>query len=134
MWHWQHFESPQTATPGSVMPRFEHLLVTAIDFEKIKDRVRAAKTLGASYDFDLEESSEVARKQAESVAAEIVSLGGPVLVPRGAGKEPLFVFDTQAVALISYLQRLGVDLSRPAPSAETQVVDSNAAAVPTPAP
>ncbi len=115
IWHWQHLESPQLATPGSVMPTFEHLLVTEMDFTKIEDRVRAAKTLGANYDFQLDDSADIARKQAEAVAAEIVSQGGPVLVRRGIGKEPLFVFDTQAVALIAYLQRLGVDLAKPAP-------------------
>ena len=46
-------------------------------------------------------------KQAESIAADIVSKGGTVR----RGK--LMTFDTQAVALIAYLQRLGADLSAP---------------------
>ncbi len=129
IWHWQHLESPQTTTPGSVMPTFEHLLVTELDFAKVEERVRVAKTLGADYDFESEASADIARKQAEEVAAEIVSQGGPVLVARTGGKDPLFVFDTQAVALIAYLQRLGVDLSKPAPSEATPVADPNAPAV-----
>ena len=48
-------------------------------------------------------------KQAEAVAAEIVAQGGP---PK--------TFDKQAVALIAYLQRLGIDLFRTeTPESET---------------
>lgn len=97
------------------MPSYKHLLSTEIDFKKVTDRVWAAQKLGAEYPFELEESPEMARIQAEVVAAEIVSQGGPVSVPR-AGKEPLLVLDSQAVALIAYLQRLGVDAFKPPPT------------------
>ncbi len=115
LWHWLHLQDPEQVSPGSVMPTFEHLLVTEIDFKKVRDRVWAASVLGAEYDFELEDAPEVARKQAEVVAAEVVSQGGPVTVQR-AGKEPLLVINTQAVALIAYLQRLGVDLFAPPPA------------------
>jgi cytochrome c oxidase cbb3-type subunit I/II len=66
--------------------------------------------LGAPYGRELEEAPEMAKEQAEQIAAEIVSQGGPV--KRGE----VMVMDTQAVALIAYLQRLGVDLTRPVES------------------
>ena len=115
LWHWVHFEDPESVSPGSVMPAYEHLLSTEIDFKKITDRVWAAQLLGAKYDFELEQVPEIARKQAEEVAADIVSQGGPVMVQR-PGKDPLMTIDTQAVALIAYLQRLGIDVFRPAPT------------------
>ena len=114
VWHWVHFEDPEQVATGSVMPSYEHLLSTEIDFKKITDRVRAAHLLGAPYDRELDEAPEMARQQAEAVAAEIVKQGGPV--KRGE----VLVMNTQAVALIAYLQRLGVDLNRPAaPAAAT---------------
>ena len=114
LWHWVHFEAPESVSPGSVMPAYEHLLSTEIDYNKIKDRVWAAQMLGATYDFDLDDVPEIARKQAEQIAADIVSQGGPVSVPR-TGRDPLLTMDTQAIALIAYIQRLGVDAFLPAP-------------------
>lgn len=107
-WHWLHFEDPEQVSPGSVMPNYEHLLVNRLDFKQITDRVRAAHLLGAPYDRELDEAPQMAREQAEVIAAEIVSQGGPV--KRG----DVLLIETQAVALIAYLQRLGVDLTRPA--------------------
>lgn len=109
-WHWEHFENPQRISKGSVMPSYLHLLDKELNFKQIKDRVWAAQMLGAEYDFDLEESEAIARKQAEVIAAEIVSQGGPV--KRGN----LMTFDTQAVALIAYLQRMGTDIFAPVAS------------------
>ncbi len=114
VWHWLHFEDPGSVSPGSVMPAYEHLLSTEIDYQKIIDRVWAAEKLGAEYDFELEEVPEIARRQAEAVAADIVSQGGPVMVQRPR-EDPLMTIDTQAVALIAYLQRLGVDAFKPPP-------------------
>ena len=55
----------------------------------------------------LASAKQSARVQAERVSAEIVGLGGPVM--RG----DLMTYDTQVVALIAYLQRLGTDLTAP---------------------
>ncbi|XZE54336.1 cytochrome-c oxidase, cbb3-type subunit I [Planctomycetaceae bacterium SH139] len=119
LWHWRHFQDPESVQTGSVMPSFEHLLTTTLDFKKITDRVWAAHWLGAEYDFELSESPEIARQQADVLAAEIINQGGPV---RQELPDGTFVMtkDTQAVALIAYLQRMGVDLTRPAPAPETE--------------
>ena len=106
-WHWTHFAKPQEIDEASVMPSFVHLLDTPLDFDKIADRVHAAHKLGAPYDRELTESAEMARAQAERIAADIVSQGGPAM--RGE----LMTFDTQAVALIAYLQRIGTDIFAP---------------------
>jgi cytochrome c oxidase cbb3-type subunit I/II len=108
VWHWRHFENPRFFEEDSVMPSYEHLLETPIDFEKVTDRVWAAHMLGAPYDRALTEAPAMARAQAERVAADIVSQGGPVR------SGDLMIFDTQAVALIAYLQRIGTDINAPA--------------------
>jgi cytochrome c oxidase cbb3-type subunit I/II len=126
-WHWLHFENPEQVSPGSVMPNYEHLLVNELDFKKTSDRVRAAHLLGAPYERELDEAPEMARNQAEEVAAEIVKQGGPV--KRGE----TLVMNTQAVALIAYLQRLGVDLNRPAEPVTAAAPEETPAPAETPA-
>lgn len=112
LWHYLHLENPQSVNEQSVMPSFVHLLDTSIDFEKITDRVWAAHQLGAPYDEELTNAPEMAKQQAEKIAADIASQGGPV--KRGE----LMTYDSQVIALIAYLQRLGVDLFATPPSTE----------------
>ncbi|WP_153556918.1 cytochrome-c oxidase, cbb3-type subunit I [Roseimaritima sediminicola] len=101
-WHWRHFENPEIVSPGSVMPSYRHLLEQDLNFEAIAPHVRAAAHLGVPYtETELEDTAAVALKQAEVVAADIVQQGGPPLT-----------FEKQAIALIAYLQRLGVDATR----------------------
>ena len=104
LWHWLHLENPQSVNDDSVMPSYVHLLDTKIDFKKITDRVLAAHMLGAHYDEELTNAPEMAQKQAERIAADIVSQGGP------AKRGDVMTLESQAVALIAYLQRVGVDL------------------------
>ncbi len=99
-WHWMHFENPQNVSPGSVMPSYVHLLNEDMNYDAIAPHVQAAAYLGAEYtDEDLNDTATVAMRQAERIAAEIVEQGGPAMT-----------HEKQAVALIAYLQRVGVDL------------------------
>lgn len=100
-WHWTHFEDPNLLSEGSVMPSYEHLLSADLNFSGIPPLVNAAHLLGAPYEEELENGEELAREQAVGIAADIVKQGGP------AG-----VHEKQAIALIAYLQRVGVDYFR----------------------
>lgn len=100
-WQWGHLENPENYNSGSVMPSYAHLLEEDLKFEAIEPLVRAAHMLGAPYEEELENSDAMARRQAERIAAEIVTQGGP------AG-----VHEKQAIALIAYLQRVGTDYFR----------------------
>ncbi len=101
-WHWTHFGNPALVSPGSVMPAYDHLLDSELNFEAIEPHVRAAAMLGAPYiEEEITGSAEIARAQALRIAADIVAQGGP------ANKQEM-----QAIALIAYLQRLGTDLFR----------------------
>jgi len=113
LWHWLHFDNPQQVVTGSVMPSYHHLLETSLDFKKITDRVHAAHLLGAPYDRELTEAPEMAQKQAEEIAAQIVSQGGPMMRTIDNG-ESLKTMHSQAIALIAYLQRIGTDIFKPA--------------------
>jgi cytochrome c oxidase cbb3-type subunit I/II len=84
------------------MPSYEHLLVDELNFDAIAPHVQAAAHLGVPYtEEELNNTAEVAYRQAERIAADIVAQGGPAST-----------FDKQAIALIAYLQRLGTDLFR----------------------
>ncbi len=102
-WHWKHLEDPQSINEQSVMPHYRHLLETKLNFNEIPKRVKAASILGAPYDRELTDGVAMAQEQAEVVAADIVKNGGPVKY------NGVMVMDSQATALIAYLQRLGAD-------------------------
>ncbi|QDS93486.1 hypothetical protein FF011L_22560 [Roseimaritima multifibrata] len=111
-WHWTHFENPAFSTPSSVMPSYEHLLTEDLNFKAIAPHVEVAAYLGAPYsEEELANVESLARRQAEEITADIVQQGGPASV-----------HEKQAIALIAYLQRLGVDAMKtdtPAAAEET---------------
>ena len=87
-------------SPGSVMPAYPHMLTDRIPFESLQSRVDAMAMLGVPYGKAiLDDATVAAKQQAGDLAAKLVSLGGP------QGME-----DKDIIALIAYLQRLGVDI------------------------
>jgi cytochrome c oxidase cbb3-type subunit I/II len=99
LWHLRHFENPRATSPGSVMPSYPHLLSDTIAWNVIQDRVDAMAMLNVPYDARaLASAEDMAREQAKAVAARLVAQGGPELG------------DKDVIALIAYMQRLGVDI------------------------
>jgi len=103
-WHYLHFENPQI-TPGSIMPSYKHLIAQELNFDEIQARVGSMAMLGVPYGDAVTNASEMAREQARQVAQEIVDQGGP------EGLE-----NRKVTALIAYIQRLGVDITKPPPA------------------
>jgi len=103
LWHLRHFENPRTTSPGSVMPPYPHLLEDTIEWDEIQDRIDVMAMLGVPYDAQaLAGAQAIARSQAEQLAEKLRVAGGP---PGMADKE--------VIALIAYMQRLGVDIRMP---------------------
>ncbi|MDB4960087.1 MAG: bifunctional cbb3-type cytochrome oxidase subunit [Myxococcales bacterium] len=99
LWHLRHFENPRATSPGSVMPAYPHLLEDTIAWNVIQDRVDAMAMLNVPYDARaLASAEDMAREQARAVAARLVAQGGPDIA------------DKDVIALIAYMQRLGVDI------------------------
>jgi len=98
-WHWKHLENPQSESPQSVMPSFEHLLKQTLEVGE----------------------NESIASQAQAVAADIVGAGGPVIFGDN------LLMNSRGVALIAYLQRLGVVTKAPDPATnqDTAVTASN---------
>ena len=121
LWHLRHMREPDATTPDSSMPSYEHLERTTLDFGKIPDRVQAAAWLGAPYGIELEEAEQLAEAQAKQIVRELVEQGGPdriFLNPADAANPAAYedpskfirLEQTQVIALIAYLQRVGTDL------------------------
>ncbi len=100
MWHVRHFENPREIEEGSIMPAYAWLLTSDLNFASIPSRVRAMRRLGVPYsDAELANAIEMAQKQAAEIAKKIEDEQGP----RGLETK-------KVVALIAYIDRLGVDL------------------------
>jgi len=110
IWHWEHFREPTSMTPGSVMPAYPHLLTDELNFKTIPGRIRAAHLLGADYDRELTESEEMAMEQAKEIVKQLMEQGGPAsgMITNSSG-EQIAIEKTKVIALIAYLQRVGID-------------------------
>jgi len=99
-WHYEHMRDPRSTSPGSIMPPYTWLHTATYDVGEIYKTVGAMVTLGVPYDAS-ETSLEAVTSSVNEQAAGIVARLGE----SGIDAEP----DRQIVALIAYLQRLGVD-------------------------
>jgi cytochrome c oxidase cbb3-type subunit I/II len=108
MWDVRHFVNPDEINEGSIMPEFAWLLDAELDFEGIPSRLKAMQRLGVPYsDAEISSAVEMAQRQATEIARKIEEEQGP------AGLET-----KQVVALIAYLDRLGVDAFATPPAAD----------------
>jgi cytochrome c oxidase cbb3-type subunit I/II len=99
-WHVQHFKDPAELQADSIMPAYPWLLTSELDFDVIPRRMRTMQALGVPYDdADISSAVETARRQAREIAVKVEGEQGP------PGLE-----SKKVVALIAYLDRLGIDL------------------------
>ena len=98
-WHYNHMFDPSTMSPGSIMPRYPWLMDTKIDTTLTPAKIRAMQTLGVPYPegFDQQANAELmaqANKIKENLKKDKIETAA----------------DAEIVALIAYLQRVGVDI------------------------
>jgi cytochrome c oxidase cbb3-type subunit I/II len=102
LWHVRHMDRPDSTTPGSIMPRYPHLLTAPFDTGLIGAKMRALRRVGVPYsDGEIESAVTAMQAQASAIAAEVESQQGPTGLA-----------DKEIVALTAYLQRLGTDIKR----------------------
>ncbi len=102
MWHYRHMINPRDITPGSIMPNYTWLNKNKIGYKHLKKKMQVMKSMGVPYsEEEIENSVKNAMEQAEGIAAELVEQGVPEKVK-----------ETEMVALIAYLQKLGIDLEK----------------------
>jgi len=102
LWHALHLEKPDVITPGSVMPAYQNLLTTKVRYIDLPQRLQALKWLGVPYEKELTDGVAMAKEQSKRIAEDIAKQGGPKDLE-----------DSQAVALIAYMQMLGTGLKPP---------------------
>jgi len=121
LWHVRHFENPRSTTPQSIMPRYQWLLASPLDFGSIPSHMKAMRTLGVPYgEADIAGGVDAARAQAAKLSEAIVAQGGP------KGLE-----DRKVIALVAYMQRLGTDIRNlPAPAVPAEAAAPAQAAAP----
>ena len=95
VWHVQHMLDPRATSPGSIMPAYPHLAENRVDFERTRGKLMAMQTLGVPYsDAEVAHAARDARAEAAWIARELEG---------EAEVDP----DSELVALVAYLQRLG---------------------------
>ncbi len=109
-WQIRHLEDPRQLVGQSIMPSFAHLLKEPLDFQAIQGKVDAMAMIGVPYGEAVKNGRavEMARQQAKSISTDLVKQGGY------SGMD-----DKKVIALVAYLQRIGTDISAPAPAAAT---------------
>jgi cytochrome c oxidase cbb3-type subunit I/II len=98
-WHYNHMLAPDAVSTGSIMPAYPWLFEQLIDKGETKGKINALRTVGVPYEQGYEEHANIdLDKQSEEIARSLKTDGIEVMP------------DTEIVALIAYLQRLGTDI------------------------
>jgi cytochrome c oxidase cbb3-type subunit 2 len=107
-WHREHFHSPKSVVPGTVMPGYPWLAQTDLDYSHIEDDLRVQAALGVPYSVAMiaNAKSDLAT-QASVDAPDVADLVKryPKAQSRDYDGNPARI--SEADALIAYLQVLG---------------------------
>jgi cytochrome c oxidase cbb3-type subunit I/II len=97
LWHYQHFMNPRALELQSVMPSYAHLADSRIDYGDTDDKMRALRSVGVPYGPEtIATSHDDALAAGRTIAGDIRHEGSVEVAP-----------DSELVALIGYMQRLG---------------------------
>ncbi|MCL4149169.1 UNVERIFIED_CONTAM: hypothetical protein GTU68_040457 [Idotea baltica] len=102
-WHYNHMLDPESMSPGSIMPPYPWMLSDDLDISLTKKKIETLQFLDTPYPEGYEDIAvEELQKQAKEIAVRLRSEG--VRQPDLEKKE--------IVAIIAYLQRLGIDIKK----------------------
>ena len=98
-WHYNHMWDPGAMSPGTIMPSYPWLFDSNVDAETTPAKIRAMQTLGVPYEEGYDQLAvEDMNAQAEAIVSNLKKDGIEIMP------------ETEIVALIAYLQRLGTDI------------------------
>jgi cytochrome c oxidase cbb3-type subunit I/II len=98
-WHFNHLLDPGTMSPGSIMPAYPWLVTNKLDTSSTPGKIRAMQTLGVPYPVDFDKTAnENLILQASSIQANLAK--DRINIPK----------NSEIIALIAYLQRMGKDI------------------------
>ncbi len=110
-WHYLHFEDPRQVTPNSIMPAYPWLIKQDLNYPEIQSRVDSLAMLGTPYGELIKGDNATvhARDQAAVIARELREQAQGAAIPDD-------IENKKIIALIAYMQRLGVDLFKEPPT------------------
>ena len=100
-WHYEHMRDPRSTSPGSIMPTYPWLHRDKVDAADVTASVVALSKVGTPYAATDQASTEASMQQQGQTIVGNLSTAGVTAA-----------WDDEIVALIGYLQRLGVDGKR----------------------
>ncbi len=101
-WHFRHFREPSSMSEGSIMPAYAFMLEQDLDTTTTAAKIRAMQTLGVPYEKGFDQlANEALMQQAKGISESLMSDS----IRISPNKE--------VIAMISYMQRLGSDISKP---------------------
>lgn len=104
VWHYLHMQDPRQISPGSIMPSYEWLQEDDLDVSTTEAKINVMRTLGVPYPegFEIIANDEL-MKQAKLITEDLRKNGATVTAEK------------EIIAMIAYLQRLGIDIKGEAP-------------------
>ena len=96
LWHYQHMMDPRSTSPASIMPEYSWTKAARIDYSRTSGKLGVMRKLGVPY-------TDAEIRGAEAAALSQAALIRSDLEKSGVSIEP----DSELIALIAYLQRLG---------------------------
>ncbi len=100
-WHYHHMIDPRTMSPGSIMPKYQWLAEQDLDISTTESKLKAMKTLGVPYTSEeITNGNNQLMEQANGISANLKKEG----IQLDSNKE--------LIAMIAYLQRLGIDIKK----------------------
>jgi len=104
-WHFDHMLDPTITSPGSIMPAYPWLIEQTLDNSTLEAKMKAMKVLGVPYSEEaIANSLADATKQAEEITKDLQA------------NQVEVASDSEIIAMIAYLQRLGKDIKAEAKS------------------
>lgn len=98
-WHFDHMLDPTITSPGSIMPAYPWLIDQTLDNSLLEKKMNAMRILGVPYsEEDIRNASADLQKQADEIVNDL------------AANQVDIHADSEIIAMIAYLQRLGTDI------------------------
>lgn len=104
-WHFNHMKDPRSISDGSIMPSYAWMIDEDLYTGLLQPKMEALKRMGTQYtEADITRAPVFLEEQARAIAGELQKVGV---------KDDGTLYRKEIIALIAYLQRLGVDIRRP---------------------
>ncbi len=115
-WHYKHMYNPRSTSPGSIMPRYPWLVYNKLDRSNTEKKIKSMIKLGVPYSSEYIKNFHYdmdyqANKIVSDIYNEYPEIKKEIDLQKRKEKEKFVPLEKrEIIALISYLQRLGIDI------------------------